>query len=141
MQKHHFPSSQLNGPKDEYRFVVSERLGRSSYKEQYAFIYRWVSPLCQQVSLSLCPLGYSPWRWTGGGFEVRELKRCRLCRWVGLCLDVGIIPADTSVSVSIPDYGPGSRSENGVSVRPVSMSHECDIPYPVHSAAGKIRSW
>lgn len=50
MQKHHFPSSQLNGPKEEYKFVASKRLGRSTYKEQYAFIYRWVSPLCQQVS-------------------------------------------------------------------------------------------
>ncbi|XP_010181021.1 PREDICTED: deoxyribonuclease gamma [Mesitornis unicolor] len=33
-------SSQLKGLKKEYRCVVSERLGRKSYKEQYAFIYR-----------------------------------------------------------------------------------------------------
>ncbi|XP_068019885.1 deoxyribonuclease gamma [Melanerpes formicivorus] len=32
-------SSQLKGSRDEYRCVVSERLGRKSYKEQYAFIY------------------------------------------------------------------------------------------------------
>lgn len=72
---------------------------------------------------------------------MRELERCRLRRWVGLCQDVEIIPADTSVSVSIPDCGPGSRSEHRVSVRPVSVSHKCDIPYPVDSAAGKIRYW
>lgn len=30
--------------------MASKRLGRSTYKEQYAFIYRWVNPLCQQVS-------------------------------------------------------------------------------------------
>ncbi|KFP44657.1 Deoxyribonuclease gamma, partial [Chlamydotis macqueenii] len=33
-------ASQLKGPKEEYSCVVSERLGRKSYKEQYAFIYR-----------------------------------------------------------------------------------------------------
>ncbi|NXW30382.1 DNSL3 Deoxyribonuclease, partial [Phaetusa simplex] len=33
-------SSQLKGSKEEYSCVVSERLGRKSYKEQYAFIYR-----------------------------------------------------------------------------------------------------
>ncbi|XP_040448755.1 deoxyribonuclease gamma isoform X2 [Falco naumanni] len=39
-QQHRFPSSQLRGPKEDYSCVVSERLGRKSYKEQYAFIYR-----------------------------------------------------------------------------------------------------
>ncbi|XP_041873371.1 deoxyribonuclease gamma [Corvus kubaryi] len=33
-------TSQLAGPKEEYRCVASERLGRNSYKEQYVFIYR-----------------------------------------------------------------------------------------------------
>ncbi|NXL26991.1 DNSL3 Deoxyribonuclease, partial [Glaucidium brasilianum] len=33
-------SSQVKGLKEEYSCVVSERLGRKSYKEQYAFIYR-----------------------------------------------------------------------------------------------------
>ncbi|NXX42735.1 DNSL3 Deoxyribonuclease, partial [Tricholaema leucomelas] len=33
-------TSQLKGAKEEYRCVVSERLGRKSYKEQYAFIYK-----------------------------------------------------------------------------------------------------
>ncbi|NXY20559.1 DNSL3 Deoxyribonuclease, partial [Atrichornis clamosus] len=33
-------TSQLKGTKEEYRCVASERLGRNSYKEQYAFIYR-----------------------------------------------------------------------------------------------------
>ncbi|XP_009870723.1 PREDICTED: deoxyribonuclease gamma [Apaloderma vittatum] len=33
-------TSQLKGRKEEYTCVVSERLGRKSYKEQYAFIYR-----------------------------------------------------------------------------------------------------
>ncbi|XP_010168358.1 deoxyribonuclease gamma [Antrostomus carolinensis] len=33
-------TSQMKGPKEEYSCVVSERLGRKSYKEQYAFIYR-----------------------------------------------------------------------------------------------------
>ncbi|XP_008941074.1 PREDICTED: deoxyribonuclease gamma [Merops nubicus] len=33
-------TSQLEGPRDEYSCVVSGRLGRRSYKEQYAFIYR-----------------------------------------------------------------------------------------------------
>ncbi|XP_010217449.1 PREDICTED: deoxyribonuclease gamma [Tinamus guttatus] len=28
------------GPKEDYSYVVSKRLGRNSYKEQYAFIYR-----------------------------------------------------------------------------------------------------
>jgi len=29
----------INGKKDDYRFVISDRLGRSNSKEQYAFIY------------------------------------------------------------------------------------------------------
>ncbi|XP_074770400.1 deoxyribonuclease gamma [Athene noctua] len=33
-------SSQVKGLEEEYSCVVSERLGRKSYKEQYAFIYR-----------------------------------------------------------------------------------------------------
>ncbi|KAM6413926.1 deoxyribonuclease gamma [Rhynochetos jubatus] len=33
-------TSQQQGPKEEYSCVVSERLGRKSYKEQYAFVYR-----------------------------------------------------------------------------------------------------
>ncbi|NXG78712.1 DNSL3 Deoxyribonuclease, partial [Baryphthengus martii] len=33
-------TSQLKGTKEEYSCVVSERLGRKSYKEQYAFIYK-----------------------------------------------------------------------------------------------------
>ncbi|NWI63609.1 DNSL3 Deoxyribonuclease, partial [Todus mexicanus] len=33
-------SSQPKGKKEQYDCVVSERLGRKSYKEQYAFIYR-----------------------------------------------------------------------------------------------------
>ncbi|XP_026713249.1 deoxyribonuclease gamma [Athene cunicularia] len=33
-------SSQVKGLKEEYSCVVSERLGRKSYKEQYAFMYR-----------------------------------------------------------------------------------------------------
>ncbi|NXU07442.1 DNSL3 Deoxyribonuclease, partial [Buphagus erythrorhynchus] len=33
-------TSQLKEPEEEYRCVASERLGRNSYKEQYAFIYR-----------------------------------------------------------------------------------------------------
>ncbi|NXD79903.1 DNSL3 Deoxyribonuclease, partial [Halcyon senegalensis] len=33
-------TSQLKGPKEEYSCLVSERLGRKSYKEQYAFLYR-----------------------------------------------------------------------------------------------------
>ncbi|NXS70907.1 DNSL3 Deoxyribonuclease, partial [Pandion haliaetus] len=33
-------TSQLKGTKEEYSCVISERLGRKSYKEQYAFIYR-----------------------------------------------------------------------------------------------------
>ncbi|NXC15524.1 DNSL3 Deoxyribonuclease, partial [Corythaeola cristata] len=33
-------TSQLTGTKEEYSCVASERLGRKSYKEQYAFIYR-----------------------------------------------------------------------------------------------------
>ncbi|NXU49256.1 DNSL3 Deoxyribonuclease, partial [Turnix velox] len=33
-------TSQLKGSKEKYSCVVSERLGRKSYKEQYAFIYR-----------------------------------------------------------------------------------------------------
>uniref|UniRef100_A0A8C3KRB5 Deoxyribonuclease 1 like 3 n=1 Tax=Calidris pygmaea TaxID=425635 RepID=A0A8C3KRB5_9CHAR len=33
-------TSQLKGSKEEYSCVISERLGRKSYKEQYAFIYR-----------------------------------------------------------------------------------------------------
>ncbi|XP_064375034.1 deoxyribonuclease gamma isoform X2 [Dromaius novaehollandiae] len=28
------------GPKEEYSYVISKRLGRKTYKEQYAFIYR-----------------------------------------------------------------------------------------------------
>nr|XP_015203399.1 PREDICTED: deoxyribonuclease gamma isoform X1 [Lepisosteus oculatus] len=33
-------NSQLNRKKDQYKYVISERLGRKSYKEQYAFIFR-----------------------------------------------------------------------------------------------------
>ncbi|NXT21869.1 DNSL3 Deoxyribonuclease, partial [Syrrhaptes paradoxus] len=33
-------ASLQQGPKDEYRCVISERLGRKSYKEQYIFLYR-----------------------------------------------------------------------------------------------------
>lgn len=45
----------------------------------------------------------------------------------------------TSVAVSIPDYGLGPKSEHGVSVRHGPVSRECDVPYPVRSAAGKLR--
>lgn len=34
------PSSQTKGKREEYSCVVSGRLGRKSYKEQYAFLYR-----------------------------------------------------------------------------------------------------
>lgn len=34
------PSSQTKGNREEYSCVVSGRLGRKSYKEQYAFLYR-----------------------------------------------------------------------------------------------------
>ncbi|XP_039627804.1 deoxyribonuclease gamma-like isoform X1 [Polypterus senegalus] len=33
-------NSQFKGKKDEYNHIISERLGRKTYKEQYAFIYR-----------------------------------------------------------------------------------------------------
>ncbi|KAK6480520.1 deoxyribonuclease gamma-like [Huso huso] len=33
-------NSQFNSRKEEYGFIISDRLGRKTYKEQYAFIYR-----------------------------------------------------------------------------------------------------
>ncbi|MBN3273483.1 DNSL3 Deoxyribonuclease, partial [Polyodon spathula] len=33
-------NSQFNSKKEEYGFTISDRLGRKTYKEQYAFIYR-----------------------------------------------------------------------------------------------------
>ncbi|RXM35224.1 Deoxyribonuclease gamma [Acipenser ruthenus] len=33
-------NSQFNSRKEEYGFTISDRLGRKTYKEQYAFIYR-----------------------------------------------------------------------------------------------------
>uniref|UniRef100_A0A8D0GGV9 Deoxyribonuclease n=1 Tax=Sphenodon punctatus TaxID=8508 RepID=A0A8D0GGV9_SPHPU len=33
-------NGQLPGPQKEYNYVISERLGRKTYKEQYAFVYR-----------------------------------------------------------------------------------------------------
>uniref|UniRef100_A0A8C8RU43 Deoxyribonuclease n=1 Tax=Pelusios castaneus TaxID=367368 RepID=A0A8C8RU43_9SAUR len=33
-------NGQSSGPQEEYDYVISKRLGRKSYKEQYAFIYR-----------------------------------------------------------------------------------------------------
>ncbi|XP_067400575.1 deoxyribonuclease gamma [Emydura macquarii macquarii] len=33
-------NGQSSGPQEEYDYVISTRLGRKSYKEQYAFIYR-----------------------------------------------------------------------------------------------------
>ncbi|MGH0130031.1 UNVERIFIED_CONTAM: hypothetical protein FKN15_072939 [Acipenser sinensis] len=34
-------NSQFNSRKEEYGFTISDRLGRKTYKEQYAFIYRF----------------------------------------------------------------------------------------------------
>ncbi len=49
-----FSISSGTDPCDQYSFVLSDRLGRSSSKEQYAFFYRWV-PLIV------------PWRWDNFG--------------------------------------------------------------------------
>lgn len=39
--------------------MASERLGRNSYKEQYAFVYRWVSPCANKPAPPL-PCGAQP---------------------------------------------------------------------------------
>lgn len=57
----------------------------------------------------------------------------------GLCQGVGIIPGTaTSLAASNVEHGLVSGSEPGVSVRRIPVSHKCDIPHPVYSAAGII---